>query len=401
MTDARGCGTCAALLHEMLYRGWDTGTVGCRTRCESHGLGGNRAQLLLEAGFLSRRGHGVLLLDSRASGESDGDLATWGDLERLDIRAALDFLSARPDVEKEMLGLYGFSVGAVALVAAEGQRVRAVALGPCWTSLADELRDKFHSFGWLSTAGAGRRGHIELPDMHADPPEARMGPRVLDRPGLDGHEIPNQHHQAEPRPTARAATPPIPAPAHPPGPGRFHRQPDGGAGGPGDLRAASDQDQRRRLLHRANRHRRKPDAELFCSRGGHGRCLYGPRPAFLQGRAGSAAAHAAHLHPADHEHEHHAAQPPRIRAVLSICSWLAFTRLGEQTPCAACYALPRLGEARRIDEVVIKDGKAKRAIEVTSEAADKTAQENRVRGEGGSWIIPADRPPGIGTCKGR
>ena len=47
-----------------------------------HGLGGNRAQLVPEAAILLRHGHGVLLYDSRASGESEGDTATWGDRER-------------------------------------------------------------------------------------------------------------------------------------------------------------------------------------------------------------------------------------------------------------------------------------------------------------------------------
>jgi len=47
------------------------------------------------------------------------------------------------------------------------------------------------------------------------------------------------------------------------------------------------------------------------------------------------------------------------------------------------------GEARRIDHVVIKDGKAIEAVEVTSETADKAAQiakENRIRADGGTFI---------------
>jgi hypothetical protein len=49
-----------------------------------HGLSTNRTQLLPEAALLRRHGHGVLLLDSRASGESGGTLVTWGDAEQLD-----------------------------------------------------------------------------------------------------------------------------------------------------------------------------------------------------------------------------------------------------------------------------------------------------------------------------
>jgi dipeptidyl aminopeptidase/acylaminoacyl peptidase len=121
-----------------------------------HGLFGNRYQLLPEAEILARGGHGVLLYDSRASGDSDGETATWGDRERLDITAALDFLTTRVDVDPSRLGLYGFSVGgsAVALAGAADRRVRAVLLGPTWTSLQDELANKFHRWGVLSTWAA-------------------------------------------------------------------------------------------------------------------------------------------------------------------------------------------------------------------------------------------------------
>ena len=110
-----------------------------------HGAGGNRAALLPEAVLLHRRGHGVLLYDSRASSKSEGRLQSWGDGERADVRAAVDYLSARPDVDRDRIGAYGFSVGAnaVALEAAGDGRVRATALGPVWTSLDDELRSKF------------------------------------------------------------------------------------------------------------------------------------------------------------------------------------------------------------------------------------------------------------------
>ena len=117
-----------------------------------HGLSGNRYDLLPEAEILARRGHGILVYDSRASGDSDGELATWGDRERLDVAAALDFVTARPDVDPGKVGLYGFSVGGstAALVAAADPRVRAVVLGPTWTSLQDEIADKFKKWGPFS-----------------------------------------------------------------------------------------------------------------------------------------------------------------------------------------------------------------------------------------------------------
>lgn len=149
-----------------------------------HGQWGNRAQLLPEAELLSRRGHGVLLYDSRCSGESDGDLSTWGDRERLDARAAVDFLAARPGVDASRLGIYGFSVGAstAALSGAADRRLHAVALGPTWTSLDDELSDKFQSWGLLSSLPARlsfRLGGVDVGAVRPIDVVGSIAPRPL------------------------------------------------------------------------------------------------------------------------------------------------------------------------------------------------------------------------------
>lgn len=50
---------------------------------------------------------------------------------------------------------------------------------------------------------------------------------------------------------------------------------------------------------------------------------------------------------------------------------------------------PETGEARRIDFVVVKDGKVVDSVEVTSKTADKTVQsakENRIREAGGNYV---------------
>jgi len=54
---------------------------------------------------------------------------------------------------------------------------------------------------------------------------------------------------------------------------------------------------------------------------------------------------------------------------------------------------PVTGEARRIDFVVVKDGKVVDSIEVTSKTADKTeqtAKEERIRENGGNYIKDSD-----------
>lgn len=50
---------------------------------------------------------------------------------------------------------------------------------------------------------------------------------------------------------------------------------------------------------------------------------------------------------------------------------------------------PETGEARRVDFVVVKDGKVVDSVEVTSQTADKTkqtAKEERIRNAGGEYV---------------
>ena len=109
-----------------------------------HGSEGNRLWFLAQAQALAERGIGVLLYDSRASGNSEGDTQTWGDLEQEDLSAALNWVSARPDADPKRLGAEGFSMGAstVCMVAASDPRLKAVVLHSMWSSLREELRHK-------------------------------------------------------------------------------------------------------------------------------------------------------------------------------------------------------------------------------------------------------------------
>lgn len=149
-----------------------------------HGLGANRMQLLPEAEIAARRGHGVLLYDSRGSGDSEGRTVTWGDRERRDVSAAVDFLEHRSDVNPERIAAYGFSVGAttVALSAADDSRIRAVILGPVWTSLSDELDAKLRRWGFGVPWLAKRLFELGGVDVRAVRPVefvARIAPRPL------------------------------------------------------------------------------------------------------------------------------------------------------------------------------------------------------------------------------
>lgn len=63
----------------------------------AHGYGGNRPEWLYA--MLTKAGYGVLAWDARAHGESDGEISTVGYFEMLDVKAALEYILAQPDIE--------------------------------------------------------------------------------------------------------------------------------------------------------------------------------------------------------------------------------------------------------------------------------------------------------------
>jgi pimeloyl-ACP methyl ester carboxylesterase len=114
-----------------------------------HGLGDNRigatgyAQLLLAQGFT------VLLPDARAHGTSEGQLATYGLLERNDIHQWLDFLVAR-DHPHCIFGL-GESMGAAELL-------QSLAAEPRFCAVAAE--SSFSSFRQIAYDRMGQPFHL-------------------------------------------------------------------------------------------------------------------------------------------------------------------------------------------------------------------------------------------------
>lgn len=126
----------------LTLRGWYIPSRNGAAIIVAHGHANNRTQLLDEARILSAAGYGVLLLDWRAHGESDGDHTTFGADEQLDVDAALDFLTSRPDVNPQRIGGLGFSMGAVTLAmgAARDERLQAVILEAGAATFRDTLR---------------------------------------------------------------------------------------------------------------------------------------------------------------------------------------------------------------------------------------------------------------------
>jgi uncharacterized protein len=91
------------------------------------GAGGVRSDEVDHAAVLARHGYGILLLDVRGHGDSDGDAMLWGWHGADDVRAAVDHLVARPELAGGRIAAMGMSMGAEeAINALDDPRVRAV-----------------------------------------------------------------------------------------------------------------------------------------------------------------------------------------------------------------------------------------------------------------------------------
>ena len=138
----------------LILRGWYLPSRNRAAVILVHGYGENRMQMLNDARLLARRGYGVLLFDLRGHGASDGKLVTFGDLERLDLKAALDYIANRSDVDRHRVGAIGVSMGGsvVMEVAESDKRIAVMVIEGADSSLEDEFRsDEFKKWGVLST----------------------------------------------------------------------------------------------------------------------------------------------------------------------------------------------------------------------------------------------------------
>jgi alpha-beta hydrolase superfamily lysophospholipase len=106
-----------------------------------HGVGDNRLGVVEHARILLMAGYGVVLMDARAHGASEGPMATYGWLERHDTRAVVDALEAA-EHPRHLFAL-GESMGAgIALQsAAIDPRIEGVAAEAAFASLREASYD--------------------------------------------------------------------------------------------------------------------------------------------------------------------------------------------------------------------------------------------------------------------
>lgn len=171
-----------------------------------HGAGSTRSNVLRHAAVLADHGYGVLLLDARGHGESEGRAMDFGWYGDADVTAAVEALAAQTDVDRERIGVVGLSMGGEEAIGASAAdtRIRAVvAEGATARSAGDEA--------WLSEV-YGLRGSVQegvevLQDwvvgLLTDAPRPISNREAVDRSGSTRYllvaagEVPNEVHTAE------------------------------------------------------------------------------------------------------------------------------------------------------------------------------------------------------------
>jgi pimeloyl-ACP methyl ester carboxylesterase len=161
-----------------------------------HGVADNRAGAVGVAARFNPRGFDVVAYDSRAHGDSGGDVCTYGYYEKRDLQRVLDVLDSGPFI------LIGSSLGAaVALqTAAEDARISAVVAAEAFSDLATVARERAP---WFFTRGSIRRaldlaertGNFKIDEVSPAAAAGRISIPVLLIHGARDGETPPIHSQ--------------------------------------------------------------------------------------------------------------------------------------------------------------------------------------------------------------
>jgi uncharacterized protein len=121
----------------------------------THGTNSDRSTMLPEIRLLAAAGFGVLAFDWPGLGESEGPVL-WGNEARYALGAAVSWVAARGDVDRDRIGGLGFSMGGAltAQVAAADRRLRAVVLEAAPSSSENFIDVHFSKWPFLSAWAA-------------------------------------------------------------------------------------------------------------------------------------------------------------------------------------------------------------------------------------------------------
>lgn len=153
-----------------------------------HGFGADRSRMLEEAAVFHEAGYGLLLLDLRNHGQSDGAVTTWGGVEAADVIAAAAYLQGRPEVNPDRIGALGKSMGGAAVLRAAAREpgIKVVAAMSTYSTFVDNLPSIATKMGGVPETFSGlvlrfmeREAGYFLTDVNGLEDVAAISPRPL------------------------------------------------------------------------------------------------------------------------------------------------------------------------------------------------------------------------------
>jgi len=185
---------------------WFVPSAESKTVILRHGAGSTASSVLPQAAVLSANGYAVLVTNARGHGISGGDAMDFGWFGDLDVTAALDYLSTRPDVDMQRVAVVGLSMGGEEALGAFGadDRIAAViAEGATARTWLDKqwLSDVYGVRGWAQIQIERlQQGFTRLLSPAPNPrPLAESVQSASPRPVLliVGGDMPDEIHAAE------------------------------------------------------------------------------------------------------------------------------------------------------------------------------------------------------------
>jgi cephalosporin-C deacetylase-like acetyl esterase len=165
----------------------------------SHGYGSDETEMLPVANSLHAAGFTVVIYNERGRDGSTGQ-STWGALETQDLRAVIAAVVRHPDVNRNEVGEFGFSIGAdiSILEAAHDPRIKAVVADGSWPSLSWYMKPRlvdviFHPtslFSPLALKIVELRTGAHLDHVNPGAVIAQLSPRpILLMDGVDDTDV--------------------------------------------------------------------------------------------------------------------------------------------------------------------------------------------------------------------
>jgi fermentation-respiration switch protein FrsA (DUF1100 family) len=154
-----------------------------------HGYKDSRSNMVESAAMYHRHGYGVLLLSVRAHDQSDGEMLSFGHQEMKDLEAWYRYLSARPDVKPDRIGMLGVSMGGALSIqyAAQNPHIQALVTDCAFSSMTDTIETSVTFFTGLPPFPfapligfwAGREGGFSIAEIDAKKWIGRLSPRPV------------------------------------------------------------------------------------------------------------------------------------------------------------------------------------------------------------------------------